>query len=80
VFTSKRVETVANGLVEAGAVGIGQSSWGPTGFAFAASQDAAVAAVGAVRRIAEDGIEIRIVKGRNSGASIDSTELDLVGS
>ncbi len=80
VFTSKRVETVAHGLVEAGAVGIGQSSWGPTGFAFAPSQDAAIAYVDAVRHVIEDGIEIRIVKGRNSGAGISSTQLDLVGS
>lgn len=80
VFTSKRVERVAHGLNEAGAVGIGQSSWGPTGFAFAPSQDAAVSYVSAVQQTVEDGIEIRIVKGRNSGAKISSTKLDLVGS
>lgn len=80
VFTSKRVERVAHRLVEAGAVGIGQSSWGPTGFAFAASQDAANAYVNAVRGDIEDGIEIKIAEGRNSGASISSTGLDLVGS
>ena len=39
VFTSKRVEALARRLVEAGAVGIGQSSWGPTGFAFAPSEE-----------------------------------------
>lgn len=80
VFTSKRVESVAHALNEAGAVGIGQSSWGPTGFAFAPSQDAAVSFVSAVQQTVEDGIEIRIVKGRNSGAKISSTRLDLVGS
>ncbi|CAH2404399.1 beta-ribofuranosylaminobenzene 5'-phosphate synthase family protein [Mesorhizobium ventifaucium] len=80
VFTSKRVESVAHGLNQAGAVGIGQSSWGPTGFAFAPSQDAAVSLVSAVQQTVEDGIEIRIVKGRNSGAKISSTRLDLVGS
>ncbi|RWO32019.1 MAG: GHMP kinase [Mesorhizobium sp.] len=80
VFTSRRVESVAHALNEAGAVGIGQSSWGPTGFAFAPSQDAAVSFVSAVQQTVEDGIEIRIVKGRNSGAKISSTKLDLVGS
>ncbi|AZO00933.1 GHMP kinase [Mesorhizobium sp. M9A.F.Ca.ET.002.03.1.2] len=80
VFTSKRVERVAHALNGAGAVGIGQSSWGPTGFAFAPSQDAAARFVGAVQQTVEDGIEIRIIKGRNSGAKISSTKLDLVGS
>ena len=80
VFTSKRVEAVAHGLAEAGAVGIGQSSWGPTGFAFAPSQDMATAYANAVRRLGGDSLELRIVRGRNSGADISSTELDLVGS
>ncbi|RWM74658.1 MULTISPECIES: beta-ribofuranosylaminobenzene 5'-phosphate synthase family protein [Mesorhizobium] len=80
VFTSKRVESVAHALNQAGAVGIGQSSWGPTGFAFAPSQDAAAIFVSAAQQTVEDGIEIRIVKGRNSGAKISSTRLDLVGS
>ncbi|TIT44662.1 MAG: GHMP kinase, partial [Mesorhizobium sp.] len=53
---------------------------GPTGFAFAPSQDAAVRFVSAVQQTVEHGIEIRIVKGRNSGAKISSTKLDLVGS
>jgi beta-RFAP synthase len=79
VFTSKRVEALARRLADAGAVGIGQSSWGPTGFAFAPSEAAAEMA-GAVRDSAPEGIEIRIVRGRNAGATIDSTELNLVGS
>jgi hypothetical protein len=36
--------------------------------------------VGAVRGSAPEGIEIRIVHGRNTGATIDSRELNLVGS
>jgi beta-RFAP synthase len=80
VFTSRRVEAVARGLAAAGAVGIGQSSWGPTGFAFAPSQEAAERFVEAVRDLAGDGIELRIVRGRNCGARISSTQLDLVGS
>ena len=48
VFTSTRVAALAHRLAEAGAVGIGQSSWGPTGFAFAPSEEAARSMVGAV--------------------------------
>jgi beta-ribofuranosylaminobenzene 5'-phosphate synthase len=80
VFTSKRVEAIGHGLAEAGAVGIGQSSWGPTGFAFAASEKAAVEMVAAVRETAGTGIEIMVVRGKNSGAKISSTGLGLVGS
>jgi beta-ribofuranosylaminobenzene 5'-phosphate synthase len=79
VFTSKRVETLAGRLAGQGAVGIGQSSWGPTGFAFAPSESAAQEMIAAVKP-AEDAIETKIVRGRNSGAKIVSTGLDLVGS
>jgi beta-RFAP synthase len=80
VFTSRRVEALARRLVDAGAVGIGQSSWGPTGFAFAPSEDEARRMVDSVRDATGVGIEIRIVQGRNSGAKISQTKLDLVGS
>lgn len=80
VFTSKRVEAVIQALARAGAVGIGQSSWGPTGFAFAPSQDAAAAMVAALREQTAPDIEITIVRGRNTGATIASTGLGLVGS
>jgi beta-ribofuranosylaminobenzene 5'-phosphate synthase len=80
VFTSKCVETLARRLAGAGAVGIGQSSWGPTGFAFAPSESAALEMVAAALQAAEDGAEIRVVQGRNSGAQITSTGLNLVGS
>ena len=80
VFTSKRVQTLAHRLAKAGAVGIGQSSWGPTGFAFAASQAAASTMVAAASDVVEDGMEVRIVRGRSAGAEITSTGLNLVGS
>ncbi len=79
VFTSSRVAALAHRLAEAGAVGIGQSSWGPTGFAFAPSEEAAHSMVGAVADAA-DGIELRIVRGRNAGAEIRASGLGLVGS
>lgn len=80
VFTSKRVARLAERLTQAGATGIGQSSWGPTGFAFAPSQEAAQVMVAAAAEMAEPGTEIRIVRGRNAGAEINAAELDLVGS
>ncbi|PWJ80489.1 beta-RFAP synthase [Pseudaminobacter salicylatoxidans] len=78
IFTSKRVEDVANRLATAGATGIGQSSWGPTGFVFApaAQAEAIVRKAGSL----PPGIETRIVRGRNSGAEIHATALNLVGS
>ncbi|MDQ6438256.1 GHMP kinase [Mesorhizobium sp. LHD-90] len=80
VFTSKQVESAMQALAEAGAVGIGQSSWGPTGFAFAPSQAEAERMVAAAAPEAGGGIEIRIVRGRNAGATISTTGLNLVGS
>ncbi len=80
VFTSRPVAALAEKLADAGAVGIGQSSWGPTGFAFAPSQAAASAMVEAVRASAPDGVDIRVVSGRNHGASVVSKGLGLVGS
>lgn len=78
IFTSRRVEDVARRLAAAGATGIGQSSWGPTGFVFAPAMqaEAIVRAAGAL----PPGIETRIVHGRNSGAEIHATALNLVGS
>lgn len=75
-FTSKAVEATFAELKSAGAVGIGQSSWGPTGFAFARSQAEAERIVGAVG--APNGVSIRIVSGRNEGAEIIRSALDLV--
>ena len=80
VFTSRRVESVVHRLADAGAVGVGQSSWGPTGFAFAPSEDAARGMVAAAGETVEEGIDLEIVQGRNSGATISPAGLDLVGS
>jgi beta-RFAP synthase len=80
VFTSKRVQQTITCLAEAGAVGIGQSSWGPTGFAFAPSDAAARKMLRAGAATVGPGMEIHVVRGRNTGAEIIPTELDLVGS
>ena len=72
LFASRRVARTCKALASAGAHGIGQSSWGPTGFAFAPSAAAAATLVEAVTRdgLAED-VSIRIVAGRNHGAAIE---------
>jgi beta-ribofuranosylaminobenzene 5'-phosphate synthase len=79
VFTSPRVERTVRRLEAAGAMGVGQSSWGPTGFAFAPSHSAAAQMVAAAQDTIESGMEARIVRGRNAGAQINSRSLNLVG-
>jgi beta-ribofuranosylaminobenzene 5'-phosphate synthase len=71
IFTNPAVAAVLTGLDAAGAYGIGQSSWGPTGFAFASSSDDAsrLAAV-ARQHPSSTGLEIRICSGLNHGAEI----------
>lgn len=72
-FTSAHVEAVIARLLRDGATGGGQTSWGPTGFAFVASEAEA-------RRLAEraradaaaNGLNIEIVEGLAHGARIDA--------
>lgn len=72
-WSSPAVGQLAAKLKEAGAVGIGQSSWGPTGFAFVPSEAHAKSLyhsfVGEAKALR---LKLMIVRGRNSGASIDS--------
>ncbi|RFC63018.1 GHMP kinase [Fulvimarina endophytica] len=72
VFSNPKVADLMAALAAEGAHGIGQSSWGPTGFAFAESEAEAARLVERVRSLAaETGLELKIVKGRNAGASIE---------
>ena len=73
-FISAPVGRVAARLKALGARGIGQSSWGPTGFAFASDPDHAqfLAQRACVDR--EPGVEIRICSARNRGAGIREDE------
>ena len=72
-WSSPAAGRLAAKLKEAGAVGIGQSSWGPTGFAFVESEDAAKRLYHSfVGDAKADGLKLLIVKGRNTGASIES--------
>ena len=68
-FTSAAVGRVARRLEALGARGIGQSSWGPTGFAFAADHDEAEFLA---RRADEcdEAVEIRIARATARGAEV----------
>jgi beta-RFAP synthase len=73
-FASKRVAAVLAELEAQGAAGIGQSSWGPTGYALAASRPEAerlVAAVAPVTRRMK-GLRLVVVRGSNRGAETTS--------
>lgn len=71
-WTSPAVGRVVEAMRAAGAYGIGQSSWGPTGFAFAPSQEIARRLYDSSIEVARrEGLEILIAEGRNRGASVD---------
>jgi beta-ribofuranosylaminobenzene 5'-phosphate synthase len=70
-FTSPAVAACLHALERAGAHGVGQSSWGPTGFAFAASPEQA----DRLARVARDhakALDIRVCTGLNHGADIEA--------
>lgn len=70
-WTSPKVGRLIGRLAEAGAVGYGQSSWGPTGFAFVANESEAQKLYHRVADEAmDDGLHVLVVKGRNQGASV----------
>jgi len=70
-FTSPAVATVLDQLDRAGAHGIGQSSWGPTGFAFASSLEEASRLAALARQHSRNrGLDIRVCAGLNRGAEI----------
>jgi beta-ribofuranosylaminobenzene 5'-phosphate synthase len=73
-FASAAVERVAMQLKALGARGIGQSSWGPTGFAFASDSDHAEFLARRAGDACEPGVEIKICKARDRGAEIREEE------
>lgn len=71
-WSSPSVGRIVERLGAAGAVGLGQSSWGPTGFAFAESEDAARRLYETAAEAARaEGLEIVIARGRNAGARFE---------
>jgi beta-RFAP synthase len=70
-FISPDVGAVLAHLDAGGAHGMGQSSWGPTGFAFAASQQEAEELVALARAHPQGrGLDIRVCAALNRGAEI----------
>ncbi len=70
-FTSPQVAAALAVLESEGALGIGQSSWGPTGFAFAPSHAEATRLAALLRQRPEvGGLDIRVCAGLNRGAEI----------
>jgi beta-RFAP synthase len=70
-FTSPQVAAALAVLEREGALGIGQSSWGPTGFAFARSQAEATRLAMLLRQNPEGrGLDIRVCAALNRGAEI----------
>lgn len=70
-FTSPDVSAVLARLEREGAYGVGQSSWGPTGFAFAPSPEDAHRLLQVARRTPQaQGLDIRVCRGLNRGAVI----------
>ena len=70
-FMSPDVAAVLDMLDSAGAYGVGQSSWGPTGFAFAQTPDeAARFAMIAAPQARGRGLDIRVCQALNRGAQI----------
>lgn len=70
-YSSPGVAEALGWLHGQGILGIGQSSWGPTGFALLASlADAEAAAKAAAERFRARNLDFRIVGGRNRGADV----------
>lgn len=77
LWSSRAVAELVEGMARAGAVGIGQSSWGPTGFAFVPGEAAARALYHTfVRDAKARGLEILVARGRNVGAEIEERTPD----
>jgi predicted sugar kinase len=74
---SPDVGAVLDALAAAGATGIGQSSWGPTSFAFAPSRAEAERMAELARRHPHaHALDIRICVGLNRGAELVAHELE----
>jgi beta-ribofuranosylaminobenzene 5'-phosphate synthase len=80
-YTSKRVGKALTWLKAQGLKGIGQSSWGPTGFAFVGNATLGQEFVNKLKQAdLDEGLEITLTRVRNQGATVesisDSTDID----
>ena len=72
-YVSERVAAVLKGLAADGLTGLGQSSWGPTGFAFAPSEAEGQKLLAAARGIAGSAkLRFELAHGRNEPAAIEA--------
>jgi beta-ribofuranosylaminobenzene 5'-phosphate synthase len=73
-YVSPEVAQTLGRLTRKGVSGLGQSSWGPTGFAFAASEAEGQALLAEVRtRAGGSNLRLELVQGRNSPATIETS-------
>jgi len=71
IFTSSEVAMAINWLKQQGAVAIGQTSWGPTGFCAVRGEDHAMQLVAQLQRqFASSHLNFMVVSARNQGAEI----------
>jgi beta-ribofuranosylaminobenzene 5'-phosphate synthase len=76
LFTSPAVGEAVRFLAAEGGVGLGQSSWGPTGFVFAGSADAAAELGAAFRRQNRfEGLRLLVAAANNRGAMVETGSL-----
>jgi beta-ribofuranosylaminobenzene 5'-phosphate synthase len=78
IYTSAEVGEVLTRLHTMGASGVGQSSWGPTGFAIYASETDAYQALKEIRSNwqSDSNLELMICKAHNEPASVITTKHD----
>jgi len=74
-FTSAAVGRVIDWIEVHSCAGVGQSSWGPTGFAIVASLDEARRAIASAQAagVVDPALELRVTSPRNRGGSIAAT-------
>jgi predicted sugar kinase len=76
-YTSAKVGRLMEWIDDHARAGIGQSSWGPTGFAVLSSEDEAQTVLATARAagVVDDGLLLQIVRPRNRGAEVNATRL-----
>ncbi|MBL8445777.1 MAG: beta-ribofuranosylaminobenzene 5'-phosphate synthase [Zoogloeaceae bacterium] len=74
MYTSEAVATVLDWMHARYCAGVGQSSWGPTGFMFTRSEEEAERAIAAARAdgVVDPALELVVVGGNNRGALVRS--------
>jgi beta-ribofuranosylaminobenzene 5'-phosphate synthase len=71
-YTNRHVTNILDWLRREGITGLGQSSWGPTGFAFTESEDAGEVLLAAAReRASGSPLRFELAQGRNEGAEME---------